>query len=155
MTVWVLAVFREVRENSGIHGGTNARHGFHMAPRRPVGTSPLPATQAATSANTISGPHLAKRRTEHGSGLGKTRWYVERTLAWFKRYGKIRIRTEKRAENAEALVKLAACVPLTISWTRLLLYWARPPGRMGWQSAVLRQVCASSVCDHLVILQFG
>ena len=39
-------------------------------------------------------PQLAKRRAEHGSGLGKTRWYVERTLAWFKRYGKIRIRTE-------------------------------------------------------------
>ncbi len=30
-------------------------------------------------------------------------------LAWFKRYGKIRIRTERRAENYEALVKLAAC----------------------------------------------
>ena len=53
---------------------------------------------------------LAKRRTEHGSGLGKTRWYVERTLAWFKRYGKIRIRTERRAENYEALLKLAACL---------------------------------------------
>ena len=45
-----------------------------------------------------------------GSGLGKTRWYVERTLAWFKRYGKIRIRTERRVENYEALVKLAACL---------------------------------------------
>ena len=42
-------------------------------------------------------PQLAKRRAEHGSGLGKTRWYVERTLAWFKRDGKIRIRTERRA----------------------------------------------------------
>jgi transposase len=55
-------------------------------------------------------PQLAKRRTEHGSGLGKTRWYVERTLAWFKRYGKIRIRTERRAENYEALLTLAACL---------------------------------------------
>ncbi|MBS0166156.1 MAG: IS5 family transposase [Nitrospira sp.] len=55
-------------------------------------------------------PQLAKRRTEHGSGLGKTRWYVERTLAWFTRYGKMRIRTERRAENYEALVKLTACL---------------------------------------------
>lgn len=54
-------------------------------------------------------PKLATRRTEHGSGLGKTRWDVERTLAWFTRYGKIRIRTERRAENDEALVNLAAC----------------------------------------------
>jgi transposase len=54
-------------------------------------------------------PQLAKRRTEHGPALGKTRSYVERTLAWFKRYGKIRIRTERRAENYEALVTLAAC----------------------------------------------
>ena len=55
-------------------------------------------------------PLLAKRRTPNGSGLGKTRWYVERTLAWFKRYGKIRIRTEKRADNYEALLKIAACL---------------------------------------------
>lgn len=55
-------------------------------------------------------PQLVKRRTEHGSGLGKTRWSVERTLAWFKRYGKIRIRTEQRAEHYEVLVKRAACL---------------------------------------------
>lgn len=53
---------------------------------------------------------LAKRRTEHGSGLGKTRWHVERALAWLKRYRKIRIRTERRAENYETLVNLAACL---------------------------------------------
>src|SRR5215813_14835579 len=33
-------------------------------------------------------PILARRRTENGSGLGKTRWVVERTLAWLKRFGK-------------------------------------------------------------------
>jgi cytochrome c551/c552 len=36
--------------------------------------------------------------------------YVERTLAWLKRYGKMRIRTERRAEHYEALVKQAACL---------------------------------------------
>jgi IS5 family transposase len=55
-------------------------------------------------------PKFAKQRTEHGSRLDIARWYVQRTLAWFKRYGKIRIRTEQRAENDEALVKLAACL---------------------------------------------
>jgi len=29
-------------------------------------------------------PVLAKRRTEHGSGLGMYRWVVERTHAWFQ-----------------------------------------------------------------------
>jgi transposase len=29
-------------------------------------------------------PRIAKRRTEHGSGLGKIRWVVERTIAWLR-----------------------------------------------------------------------
>ena len=27
-------------------------------------------------------PHIARRGTPHGSGLGRHRWYVERTIAW-------------------------------------------------------------------------
>jgi transposase len=30
------------------------------------------------------GPHIARRRTPHGSGLGKVRWVVERTISWLK-----------------------------------------------------------------------
>ena len=44
-------------------------------------------------------------------------------------------------------------VPLTISWTRLLPYWTRPPRRIGRRSALLRQLCESSLCDPPVILQ--
>lgn len=44
-------------------------------------------------------------------------------------------------------------VPLTISWTRLLPYWTRPAGRIGRRSALLRQLCEASPCDHPVILQ--
>ena len=29
-------------------------------------------------------PHIAKRGTPHGSGLGKVRWVVERTISWLK-----------------------------------------------------------------------
>ena len=29
-------------------------------------------------------PHIAKRQTPHGSGLGKIRWVVERTISWMK-----------------------------------------------------------------------
>jgi transposase len=29
-------------------------------------------------------PHIARRKTPHGSGLGKVRWVVERTISWLK-----------------------------------------------------------------------
>jgi transposase len=29
-------------------------------------------------------PHIARRNTPHGSGLGKVRWVVERTISWLK-----------------------------------------------------------------------
>jgi len=31
-------------------------------------------------------PWLAKRNTEHGSGLGQRRWAVERTFAWLNQF---------------------------------------------------------------------
>jgi len=35
-------------------------------------------------------PHIAKRRTGHGSGLGKVRWVVERTISWLKGLRRLR-----------------------------------------------------------------
>jgi transposase len=37
-------------------------------------------------------PHLARRETPHGSGLGKVRWVVERTISWLKGLRRMRIR---------------------------------------------------------------
>jgi transposase len=51
-------------------------------------------------------PVLAKRRTEHGSGLGKFRWVVERTHAWLHNFRRLRIRFERRADIHEAFLKL-------------------------------------------------
>ena len=51
-------------------------------------------------------PQLAKRRTPHGSGLGKTRWVVERTLAWLHQFRRLRVRYEKRADIHEAFLTL-------------------------------------------------
>jgi transposase len=31
-------------------------------------------------------PFLANRNTEHGSGLGRWRWMVERTFAWLNQF---------------------------------------------------------------------
>src|SRR6266849_4378520 len=53
---------------------------------------------------------LAKRNTKHGSGLGKSRWVVERTLAWFSQFRRLRVRYEKRADLHEAFLTLACSV---------------------------------------------
>lgn len=52
-------------------------------------------------------PVLAKRRSPNGSGLGKLRWYVERTLSWLKQYRRIRIRYERDPKNYLAFLALA------------------------------------------------
>ena len=52
-------------------------------------------------------PLLAKRRVPHGSGLGKSRWVVERTFAWLHDMRRLRVRYEKRADIHEAFLKLA------------------------------------------------
>jgi transposase len=67
-------------------------------------------------------PSLAKRKTEHGSGLGRWRWVVERTFAWLNQFRRLRIRYEKRADIHEALLALA-CVLLC--WNVLKRYCGR------------------------------
>ena len=49
-------------------------------------------------------PILAKRRTPHGSGLGKTRWVVERTLAWLHKFRKLRIRDERHPSGGHGIL---------------------------------------------------
>ncbi|WP_367190246.1 IS5 family transposase [Burkholderia sp. Ed8] len=51
-------------------------------------------------------PVIAKRRTEHGSGLGKYRWVVERTHSWLHNFRRLRTRFERRAYIHEAFLKL-------------------------------------------------
>lgn len=52
-------------------------------------------------------PHLAKRGTEHGSGLGVFRWVVERTLSWLHQFRRLRTRFDRRADIQEAFLKIA------------------------------------------------
>ena len=52
-------------------------------------------------------PHIARRNTAHGSGLGTHRWPVERTIAWLHAFKKLRLRTERRADIHQALISLA------------------------------------------------
>lgn len=55
-------------------------------------------------------PVLAKRRTPHGSGLGKTRWFIERTNSWFKQLRRVRIRYERIPALYYSFLKLAAAL---------------------------------------------
>lgn len=52
-------------------------------------------------------PHLAKRNTEHGSGLGIFRWVSERTLSWLHQFRRLRIRFDRRDDIQEAFMTLA------------------------------------------------
>jgi hypothetical protein len=40
-------------------------------------------------------PVLAARYTEHGSGLGVFRWFVERPIAWLHSFGRLRRRLDR------------------------------------------------------------
>jgi transposase len=55
-------------------------------------------------------PHIAKRNTEHGSGLGKVRWVVERTISWVKGLRRMRVRYDRLEIIREAWSTLAAAV---------------------------------------------
>jgi transposase len=53
-------------------------------------------------------PHLAKRNTEHGSGLGVYRWVIERTISWLHNFRRLRVRWDRRADIQQGFLKLAA-----------------------------------------------
>ena len=51
-------------------------------------------------------PYIAKRNTEHGSGLGVYRWVVERTLSWLHQSRRLRIRYERRLDIHQAFLTI-------------------------------------------------
>lgn len=55
-------------------------------------------------------PVIARRQTEHGSGLGRYRWVVERTFAWLHNFKRLLVRYERRADIHEALLALGCCL---------------------------------------------
>ena len=64
-------------------------------------------------------PLIAYRyRGGHGSGLGRTRWVVERTIAWLHRFRRLAVRYERRPCIHEAFLTLGCAL---ICW-----YYLRP-----------------------------
>ena len=55
-------------------------------------------------------PVIAKRNTEHGSGLGVYRWVVERSLSWLHQFRRLRIRYERLPEIHEAFLTIGCAL---------------------------------------------
>jgi transposase len=57
---------------------------------------------------------IARRGVDTSERLGRHRWVIERTLAWFSRFRRLAIRYERRADIHEAFLCLAATL---ICWS--------------------------------------
>ena len=55
-------------------------------------------------------PEIARRQAEHGSGLGRVRWVVERTFAWLHQFKRLLVRYDRRHDIHEAFVAIACCL---------------------------------------------
>ena len=61
-------------------------------------------------------PLIARRQTGHGSGLGRERWLVERTISHLHNKRRLLVRTDRSSATHAALFALAACM---LSYGRL------------------------------------
>ena len=55
-------------------------------------------------------PVIARRNTDHGSGLGKFRWVVERTISWLHQMRRLRSRWERLPTMHDAFLKLGCAM---------------------------------------------
>jgi transposase len=51
---------------------------------------------------------LCPRGSPHGSGLGKRRWVIERTMSWLGNFRRLKLCYEKTARHFQAFHELAA-----------------------------------------------
>lgn len=62
-------------------------------------------------------PKIRRRGTEHGSGLGRVRWVVERTISWIKGLRRMRVRYDRSSTVIDAWTSLAAAVVCLRVWS--------------------------------------
>jgi transposase len=66
-------------------------------------------------------PVIARKQTEHGSGLGTTRWVVERAFAHLHQFKRLLVRYERRADIHQALLALGCCLVCFRRYRKLIL----------------------------------
>ncbi len=55
-------------------------------------------------------PKIAKRQTDHGSGLGRERWVVERTFSWLHNHRRLARRYDRRVDVHEAFLTIGCAL---------------------------------------------
>jgi len=63
---------------------------------------------------------IARRGHAHGSGLGRFRWVVERTIAWLHRFRRLRVRYDRRDDIHEGFLTLGCAMVCWKILTRAL-----------------------------------
>jgi transposase len=111
-----LARYGQIDWSRAVVDGSSVRAVFGA--RRTVAMTLRPSGKVYVT--DASSPFLRKRNTEHGSGLGRWRWVVERTFAWLNQFRRLRIRYEKRADIDEAFLALACAL---LCWNALEKAW--------------------------------
>jgi transposase len=100
----ILELVNEVPAISGVRGAPRYRFDELYADRA---YDSEPVRQALREVGVE--PQIARRNTEHGSGLGVYRWVVERTLSWLHQFRRLRIRYERRLDIHQAFLMIG-CV---------------------------------------------
>ncbi len=61
-------------------------------------------------------PRIARKGIESNERLGRYRWVIERTMAWFSGYRRLTIRYERKASHFAAFLTLAPPSLVTRNW---------------------------------------
>jgi transposase len=90
------------------------RHGVGRLQRRPAKLHAdkgydFPQCRGALRRRAIQ-PRIARRGVESSERLGRHRWVVERTLAWFSRFRRLTVQYERRIDIFQAFHHLAAAL---------------------------------------------
>lgn len=73
------------------------------------GTLEIIAEVVRRRVQSVLAPYGSTQR-DHGSGLGKTRYVVERTLSWLGNFRRLKLCYERFGDHFQAFHELAACL---------------------------------------------
>jgi transposase len=79
-------------------------------------------SRIATSCSGAGSTRSLRSAERHGSGLGRTRGVVERTLAWLHRFRRLNMRYERRACVHEAFLMLG-CSMICWNFLKPVIYF--------------------------------